>query len=173
MNDAGRMSDAKRNEGQLLSDILGLESLADEITSKLVSEAPDQPTTSAILGPFWRKDAPMRQMGETIVLKEMPSGDYTKMHGMVVDFRTGEPVADAILDVWLTAPNGMYEQQDPDQPEHNLRGRFKTKADGRYEFYSLRPTSYPIPEDGPTGKLLKLLDRHPWRPAHTHFIVGV
>jgi catechol 1,2-dioxygenase len=167
------MSDEKRNEGQLLADVFGLESLADDITCKLVSEAPDQPTASAILGPFWRADAPLREMGESIVLKDVPSGYYTKMHGVVVDFRTGEPVSGAILDVWLTAPNGMYEQQDPDQPDMNLRGRFKTSEDGRYEFYSLRPTAYPIPDDGPTGKLLKLLDRHPWRPGHTHFIVSV
>lgn len=66
---------------------------------------------------------------------------------------------------------GMYEQQDPSQAEHNLRGKFHTDANGEYAFYTIRPTPYPIPFDGPAGKLLQLLDRHPYRPAHIHFIV--
>jgi catechol 1,2-dioxygenase len=85
---------------------------------------------------------------------------------------TGEPIEGAEVDVWHTAPNGLYEQQDPDQPDYNLRGRFMTDAQGRYSFYCLRPTSYPIPFDGPAGKLLQLMDRHPYRPAHIHLIVS-
>lgn len=77
----------------------------------------------------------------------------------------------ALVDVWLAGPNGLYEQQDPDQPDMNLRGRFRTNQDGRYEMYALRPTAYPIPFDGPAGRLLNLLDRHPYRPAHIHFII--
>jgi len=93
------------------------------------------------------------------------------MHGTVTDFKTGEPIGGAEIDLWLAAPNGLYEQQDPDQPDFNLRGRFVTGPDGEYNFYCLRPTPYPIPDDGPGGKLLELLDRHPMRPAHIHFIV--
>ncbi|OCK84215.1 aromatic compound dioxygenase [Lepidopterella palustris CBS 459.81] len=170
LNESGRMSNDRRNEGQLLCDILGLESLVDEITYKLVADAKDGPTSTAILGPFWRKDAPRRKMGETIVFG-IESGDRTYMHGQVIDYRTGKPIEGAELDVWHTAPNGLYEQQDPDQPDMNLRGRFTTGKDGRYNFYCLRPTSYPIPFDGPAGKLLQLLDRHPMRPAHIHFII--
>ncbi|OCL06704.1 aromatic compound dioxygenase [Glonium stellatum] len=170
MNEAGRMSTDRRNEGQLVCDVLGLESLVDEITFKLASDAADAPTATAILGPFWRKDAPVRKMGETIVFG-IDNGDRTYMHGRVLDYRTGEPIEGAELDVWHTAPNGLYEQQDPDQPDMNLRGRFTTGKDGKYNFYCLRPTSYPIPYDGPAGKLLQLLDRHPMRPAHIHFIV--
>jgi catechol 1,2-dioxygenase len=171
MNEAGRMSDSKRNEGQLLCDVLGLESLVDEITYKLASTAADEPTATAILGPFYRHDAPKLDMGASIVSGFEGEGDRTWMHGTVTDYRTGEPVEGAVVDVWHTAPNGLYEQQDPDQPEMNLRGRFTTGKDGKYDFYCLRPVPYPIPFDGPAGKVLKALDRHPYRPAHIHFLV--
>lgn len=171
INEAGRTSTDKRNEGQLLSDIIGLESLVDEITYKLATDATDAPTSTAILGPFWRANAPTRKMGESIV-HNIPDGDHTFMHGTVMDYLTGEPIEGAELDVWHTAPNGLYEQQDENQVDFNLRGRFTTGKDGRYYFYCLRPTSYPIPYDGPAGKLLQLLDRHPMRPAHIHFIVS-
>ncbi|ORY12491.1 Intradiol ring-cleavage dioxygenase [Clohesyomyces aquaticus] len=170
MNEAGRMSDDKRNEGQLVSDIFGLETLVDEITYKLASDAQDEPTATAILGPFWRKDAPLKAMGDTIV-SGIESKDRTWMHGTVTDFTTGKPVEGAVLDVWHTAPNGLYEQQDPNQPDMNLRGRFTTGKNGKYDFYCLRPVPYPIPFDGPAGKLLQALDRHPYRPAHIHFIL--
>lgn len=77
MNEAGQMSTDVRNEGQLVCDILGLESLVDEITYKLAADAMDQPTATAILGPFWRKDAPRRKMGESIVMKDIGDGDHT------------------------------------------------------------------------------------------------
>jgi catechol 1,2-dioxygenase len=172
MNAAGRMSDDKRNEGQLLCDILGLESLVDEITYKLASTAADEPTATAILGPFYRHDAPKLPMGSCIVSKEInEQGDRTWMHGTVTDFISGQPIEGAVVDVWHTAPNGLYEQQDPNQPEMNLRGRFTTGKDGKYSFYCLRPVPYPIPFDGPAGKVLQALDRHPMRPAHIHFLV--
>ncbi|RMZ69949.1 pyruvate decarboxylase [Pyrenophora seminiperda CCB06] len=152
MNAAGRMSDSKRNEGQLLCDILGLESLVDEITFKLASAAADEPTATAILGPFYRHGAPELPMGSCIVSKEVnETGDRTLMHGTVTDFKTGKPIEGAVIDVWHTAPNGLYEQQDPNQPDMNLRGRFTTGKDGAYSFYCLRPVPYPIPYDGPAG----------------------
>jgi catechol 1,2-dioxygenase len=173
MNAAGKMSDEKRNEGQLLCDILGLESLVDEITYKLASDASDEPTATAILGPFYRHNAPKLEMGACIVSDEInKQGDRTWMHGIVTDFRTGKPIEGAVVDVWHTAPNGLYEQQDPEQPEMNLRGTFTTGKDGKYNFYCLRPVPYPIPYDGPAGKVLQALDRHPMRPAHIHFLVS-
>jgi protocatechuate 3,4-dioxygenase beta subunit len=166
------MSDSKRNEGQLVCDVLGLESLVDEITYKLASTAVDEPTATAILGPFYRHEAPKYPMGTCIVSKEInEQGDRTWMHGTITDFRTGKPIEGVVMDVWHTAPNGLYEQQDPDQPEMNLRGRFTTGKDGKYDFYCLRPVPYPIPYDGPAGKILQALDRHPMRPAHIHFLV--
>lgn len=166
------MSDDRRNETQLLLAILGAESLVDEITYKLADEANDAPTATAILGPFWRKDAPLKRMGDSIVSGFEDSPDHALVYGRVSDFATGKPIEHAELDIWETAPNGLYEQQDPNQPEMNLRGRFTTGADGDYNFYCLRPTKYPIPFDGPAGDVLKLLDRHAWRPAHIHFIVS-
>ena len=154
------MSDTKRNEGVLLCDILGLESLVDEITYKLVSAAADEPTASAILGPFYRSNAPSLPNGGCIVSQALnATGDRTWVHGSVTDFTTGKPIAGAVVDVWHAAPNGLYEQQDPDQPEMNLRGRFTTDAEGKYNFYCLRPPPYPIPFDGPSGRVLKALDR--------------
>jgi catechol 1,2-dioxygenase len=167
------MSDPKRNEGQLLCDVLGLESLVDEITYKLATSAADEPTATAILGPFYRHDAPRLEMGSCIVHGIEGGGDRTWMHGSVTDFKTGNPIEGAVIDVWHTAPNGLYEQQDPEQPDMNLRGRFTTGKDGRYDFYCLRPVPYPIPFDGPAGKVLTALDRHPYRPAHIHFLVGL
>lgn len=173
MNAAGRMSDDKRNEGQLVCDVLGLESLVDEITYKLASDAADEPTATAILGPFYRHNAPELSMGSCIVSKEInEQGDRTWMHGTITDFKTGQPIEGAVVDVWHTAPNGLYEQQDPNQPEMNLRGRFTTGKDGKYDFYCLRPVPYPIPFDGPAGKILQALDRHPMRPAHIHFLLS-
>ena len=93
------MSNEKRNEGQLLVDVLGMESLVDEITYTLASEAHDQPTATAILGPFWRKDAPIYKHGQSIV-SGFPDGDHTLMYGRVLDFDTGEPIENAELDVW-------------------------------------------------------------------------
>ena len=165
------MSTSSRNEGQLLCDVIGLESLVDEITYSLASTATPTPTTTSILGPFWRANAPRRELGSSIV-HGIPNGDHTFIHGTVTDCMTGKPIEGAELDVWHTAPNGLYEQQDEGQVDYNLRGRFTTGKDGRYAFYCLRPTSYPIPNDGPAGKLLELLDRHPMRPAHIHFIVS-
>ncbi|KAI9720859.1 MAG: hypothetical protein M1812_002698 [Candelaria pacifica] len=171
INAAGALSTPKRNEGQLLSDVIGLSSLVDTLTSTLTTLAPNQSTSSAILGPFWRADAPLRSMGSSIV-HNIPHGDHTLMHGTVTDSLTHQPLENAELDVWHTAPNGLYEQQDDNQIDMNLRGRFITGKDGTYNFYCLRPTSYPIPTDGSAGRLLKLLDRPFMRPAHIHFIVS-
>ncbi|KAJ2906184.1 putative catechol dioxygenase [Zalerion maritima] len=179
VNEAGRMSDEKRNEGQLVCDVLGLESLVDEITSKLLSTSHAVDTPSAILGPFYRDDPPELKNDQSIVF-HIPKGcswekqaeeEYTYMWGKVISAKTGKPIKGAIVDVWHTAPNGLYEQQDPEQQEYNFRGRFRTDEQGRYSFYCLRPVSYPVPHDGPAGKILELLDRQPFRPAHTHMFI--
>ncbi|KAJ5959840.1 Intradiol ring-cleavage dioxygenase core [Penicillium vulpinum] len=170
LNWAGQMSDDKRNEGQLVCDVFGLESLVDEITFTLAGEAQDAPTATAILGPFFRADTPYRENGEDIVKNKPADGEMAFMHGRVVDFQTKLPLVGATVEVWQASTNGLYEQQDPEQVEFNLRGKFKTDEDGRYSFYCLRPTPYPVPNDGPAGKLLELMDRHPFRPAHIHII---
>lgn len=177
------MSDDRRNETQLLSDILGLESLVDEITSNLFGSSTTE-TPSAILGPFYRHGSPLLPNGSSIVSGLTPAlpwydkaiADSVFIHGTVLSNPPGGngtpiPLPGAIVDVWHTAPNGLYEQQDASQLDMNLRGRFTTDASGRYALYALRPVAYPVPEDGPAGKLLKLLDRHAFRPSHVHFVV--
>ncbi|KXX73899.1 Catechol 1,2-dioxygenase [Madurella mycetomatis] len=178
INECGRMSDDRRNETQLLCDIVGLESLVDDITSKMLATSTSE-TPSSILGPFYRHDAPLLPNGSSIVRNLDPSvswyeqavADSAYVTGRVLS-SSGAPIEGAIVDVWHTAPNGLYEQQDTAQPDMNFRGRFATDSDGRYAFYALRPVPYPIPDDGPAGRLLGLLDRHPYRPGHIHFIVS-
>jgi len=177
------MSDDRRNETQLLCDILGLETLVDEITANMVADASaaGAATPSAILGPFYRHDAPVLPNGSSIVRELTPAvtwyetaiADSALITGRVLSSASPTmPICNAVVDVWHTAPNGLYEQQDPDQPDMNLRGKFITDDEGRFSFYCLRPVAYPIPDDGPAGKFLTMLDRHPYRPGHIHFVVS-
>ena len=117
-NESGRMSNDKRNEGQLVAGVIGLESLVDEITSKLASDATHGPTSTAILGPFRSANAPTRNMGESIV-HDIPNSDHILMYGTVTDYLTGELIEGAESDVWHTAPNGLYKQQDENQIDFN------------------------------------------------------
>jgi catechol 1,2-dioxygenase len=134
LNWAGQMSTDRRNEGQLVTDVIGLESLVDEITHKQAAAKSTSATPSAILGPFWRHDAPTRKNGESIILKTPDDGKVAYFCGRI----------NACVDVWQASTNGLYEQQDEDQPDHNLRGKFYTDNDGNYGFYCLRPTPYPV-----------------------------
>ena len=128
MNAAGRMSDSKRNEGQLLCDILGLESLVDEITYKLASTAADEPTSTAILGPFYRQNAPKLPMGSCIVSKEInEQGDRTFMHGTVTDFKTGQPIEGAVVDVRGHLP----EKEDEGDARNGLRAEDDSGEEGK------------------------------------------
>lgn len=175
LNESGRQSTDRRNETQLISDILGLESLVDEITSKLAlsTHSSTVPTSSAILGPFYRPSAPLLQNYTSILhpSSTIKSSERTLIHGRILDYTSGAPIQGAELDVWHSGPNGLYEQQDPGQPDMNLRGRFRSEEGGKYAFYCLRPASYEIPRDGAAGRLLELLDRGGWRPGHVHFII--
>jgi catechol 1,2-dioxygenase len=93
------------------------------------------------------------------------------MAGRVLDMN-GKPIAGAELDVWQAAADGLYDVQDPSLKEMNMRGKFKTGADGRYLVKTTRPVAYQIPSDGPVGQMLAATNRHPWRPAHVHFVVS-
>lgn len=159
----GQKCDGERQEFVLLSDVLGLSSLVDLIN------AADGATESTVLGPFYVPGAPRRAMGEHIGRPE--DGTPTLIRGHVTD-PEGKPLADATLDVWQANASGFYDTQDPDQPRFNLRGVFVTGPDGRYEFRTARPASYPVPTDGPVGGLLRGSGRHCWRAAHIHAIVS-
>jgi len=175
LDEVGHMyytSGKTRHEMHRISDITGLESLVDEIAHKHAEEG-DAPTSSAILGPFWSPNAPFRKNGESIILNEAPGGLVTLMHGKVVDLTTKRGIEGAVVDIWQASSNGKYDFQDPEnQKPNNLRGKFKTNANGDYYFYCLRPTAYSLPQDGPSWQMLTLLDRHPMRPAHIHLMVS-
>ena len=161
----GHMCDEKRQEFILLSDISGVTMLVDAINHRL----PDEATESTIFGPFYREGAPELAMGASI--SKDGRGEPVVVTGRVLS-TDGTPISDALLDVWETDENGLYEQQDPEQPEMNLRGKFRTDSQGRYCFVGIKPVSYAIPDDGPVGQLLGALGRHPFRPAHIHLLIS-
>ena len=108
-------------------------------------------------------------MGDSVCLDG--KGESCRFVGRILDL-DGTPIDEACLDVWSDNADGFYDVQQPDvQPKWNNRGRFITGPDGCYEFLGIKPTSYPIPDDGPVGQLLIQLGRHPFRPAHVHFLI--
>jgi catechol 1,2-dioxygenase len=161
----GQICSGERQEFILLSDVLGFSMLVDAINNRRPAGA----TENTVFGPFHVADAPIRQMGDCISLDG--KGESCRFVGRVIDVH-GEPIEGACVDVWSDNSDGFYDVQQPDvQPKWNNRGRFMTKADGAYEFIGIKPVSYPIPDDGPVGKMLGSLGRHPYRPAHMHFMV--
>ena len=165
LTETGQKCDDKRQEFILLSDTLGVSMLVDAINNRKPSGA----TELTVLGPFHVAGAPKKAMGDTISLDG--KGDPAYVSGRVVD-QGGKPIAGALLDVWQTSSDGAYDVQDPNQPAMNFRGLFTTGSDGRFFFRTVKPKHYSIPTDGPVGKMLIALGRHPMRPAHIHFIVG-
>lgn len=161
----GQKCDAKRQEFILLSDTLGLSMMVDAINHR----KPGGETESTVLGPFFVEGAPDLELGANIA-PHAKGGAPTLVSGKVTDGK-GKPIAGALLDVWQAGPDGFYDVQKPDSGL-DLRGRFRAGADGRYHFRTVKPVSYPVPTDGPVGKLLLALGRHPYRPAHLHFIVS-
>ncbi|WP_234196870.1 dioxygenase family protein [Pseudacidovorax sp. NFM-22] len=162
----GQATGEKKNEVVLAADILGISTLV----ALQNNQDPQGESPSALLGPFWRANAPDCACGDSIARSGTP-GVPLFVSGVVRDGQ-GRPLADAMVDVWQASPVGLYENQDPTQENMNLRGRFRTDAEGRYHFQSVRPAGYPVPVDGPCGVLLKAQRRHPNRPAHLHFMVS-
>ena len=159
---AGRITTPERNEFVLLSDVMGLSSLVDMINSR-----PDV-TSSSVLGPFHVSNAPPLEIGGDM------RGDFPEevllVTGHVRD-KSGQPIAGAKIDIWQTAPNGLYSSQDPDQDIMSFHGLMTADSKGYYGFTTVRPVSYTVPTDGPVGEILNAAGRHPWRPSHLHFIV--
>jgi protocatechuate 3,4-dioxygenase beta subunit len=165
LTEVGRMCSDRRQEFILLSDTLGLSMLVDLINHDAAGSA----TESTVLGPFYVDGAPWRTDGDAITddLGTQP----LLVSGHVRD-TDGTPVAGATVDVWQNATNRLYAVQDDAQSPDNLRGRFRTDDAGAFAFRTVRPVDYPIPDDGPVGRMLKATGRHPWRPAHIHCIVS-
>jgi hydroxyquinol 1,2-dioxygenase len=161
----GQKCDENRQEFILLSDVLGISMLVETINN----DRDDGATESTVLGPFHVVRSPVRELGDTIDL--VGTGQPCLIEGRVLN-RSGEPVPGAKLDVWQANDQGFYDVQQPDgQPPGNGRGLFTADAEGRYWFRTIVPSYYPIPSDGPVGALLAATNRHPYRPAHVHFIV--
>ncbi|WP_441251892.1 dioxygenase [Tardiphaga sp. 71_E8_N1_1] len=162
---AGQICNAERQEFILLSDTLGLSMLVDAINNR----RPIGATENTVLGPFHVVGAPERKMGDTITLDG--KGESCLFEGCVINAH-GEPINGARIDVWSDNADGFYDVQQPDiQPKWNNRGIFTTGDDGKYSFVGIKPVSYPIPNDGPVGQMLSSLGRHPYRPAHMHYII--
>ncbi|SEH74279.1 hydroxyquinol 1,2-dioxygenase [Rhizobium tibeticum] len=165
LTQTGQICNEWRQEFILLSDVLGVSMLVDAINNRKPSGASE----STVLGPFHVADAPELPMGANICLDQ--KGEDMVIEGRILD-TDGQPITDALIDVWQANDEGFYDvQQKGIQPDFNLRGVFRTGPDGRYWFRAVKPKYYPIPDDGPVGQLLKELGRHPYRPAHLHYII--
>jgi hydroxyquinol 1,2-dioxygenase len=165
LTEVGHMCTDWRQEFILLSDTLGVSMLVDAINH----HRPGGATPNTILGPFHVDKAPHYENGANICLDG--KGEPLLVRGRVID-ADGNPVPGAILDVWQTNDDGFYDvQQKGVQPEWNLRGIFTSDQEGRYWLRTVKPRYYPIPDDGPVGRMLAALGRHPNRAAHIHFII--
>lgn len=164
----GRATGPRKHEGILLADILGVATLTQLRAARHAMAAGG--TEPALVGPFWRANQPLRVHGENIADASTP-GPRLEVRLRVTDLE-GRPLPGARVETWQASPKGLYENQDPDQADMNLRGRFETDADGRCWFTSVRPAGYPVPVDGPCGVLLAAQNRPVMRPAHLHFIVA-
>lgn len=162
----GQISDDKRQEMILLSDNLGISALVNMVSAGV----PEGATETTVIGPFYVPGSPEQQWGESVLRRE---GDEVSLvvHGRVIG-PDGEAIPDATIEIWQTDSNGMYDIQDSTQPADNLRGWYRTRPDGSFLLKTIRPTSYPIPVDGPVGELLRATERHPYRPAHVHAMVS-
>ncbi len=159
----GQLCDATRQEWILLSDTLGVSTLVEMLN---YAAAPGT-TDNTVLGPFYVPGSPERADGESMLV-DADDGDRVVIRGCVRDV-DGNPLAGVVLDCWQNATVGFYAVQQPGvQSPENLRGIYRTDGEGRYEIRTVRPVPYPIPYDGPVGKLLKANARNWMRPGHTH-----
>lgn len=162
----GQLSNATHNEVVLMSGSLGFSALVCLLNNGNNGQTE---TTANLLGPFWRMNSPKTDNGGSIVRSPTP-GPELFVDAYVKD-PAGKPIAGALVDVWHSSPDGLYEQQDPNQADMNLRGQFTTDENGYFGFRSVRPAGYPIPIEGPVGDLLRAAKRHNFRPAHLHFLI--
>lgn len=160
---AGEITTPERQEFVLLSDVMGLSSLVDMLHST------PEATSSSVLGPFHVSNPPPLAIGGD--MKRDFEGEVVLVEGTVRDTE-GNPIAGATIDIWQTAPNGLYSSQDEDQDIHSFHGLMTADENGRYAFTTVRPVEYTVPSDGPVGDILNAAGRHPWRPSHLHYIVS-
>jgi hydroxyquinol 1,2-dioxygenase len=166
LTEAGRMCSDKRQEFILFSDTLGASMVVDLLNHR----KPDGATESTVFGPFHRQGALEMPWGGNIARLDK-TGMPALVGGQVVDL-DGRPIEGALLDVWQAQSSGLYDSQDANLHEMHMRGKFRTDGEGRFLVRTVRPVHYPIPSDGPVGAMLRATGRHPWRPAHIHFVVS-
>ena len=161
----GQTCTEKRQEFIMLSDTLGISMLVDAINHRIPTGA----TETTVLGPFYVQNPPELPLG--FDLGSGLKGEPLYVEGFVSS-TTGAPVPNAIVDIWQSDAEGYYDVQRDDVSGSRLRGRFRTDPQGRFYFWSIMPISYGIPEDGTTGEMLRATGRHPYRPAHVHFMIA-
>ncbi|WP_433786221.1 dioxygenase [Actinomycetospora sp. CA-101289] len=166
LTDTGQISDEKREEFILASDVLGLSMLVVQQNHRLAPEA----TPATVLGPFHIEGSP--ELGFGGDMSDGVPGAPLFVHG-VVRALDGAPVPDAVLDVWQADAEGAYESQLPEVDEARLRAKYTTRADGTYCVRTIAPLGYAIPMDGPVGHLVARTDISHYRPAHVHFLLNV
>ena len=166
LTDTGKMCSDTRQEFILLSDTLGASMLVDAINHRL----PEGATETTVLGPFYVDNPPVAELGDDI--SGGAEGIPMYCHGIVRD-SGGKPIAGAIVDTWHSDDEGYYDVQHYDEGGTiSMRARFQTDENGEFRFWSIVPNYYPIPDDGPVGKMLGAQGRHPYRPAHVHFMIS-
>jgi len=165
MTAVGQACTPLRQEFILLADVLGLSAVVNALHDKKARELGSQ---SSLLGPFYREGAPEMPLGAQIV--EKPTEPEIVVYGQVTD-NDGTPLSDALIQVWQTNERGLYDMQERGGDSMDMRGNFRTDANGRYHFRTVRPLGYSIPMDGPVGELVRLQNRHGFRPSHIHCLV--
>ena len=170
--ETGKGSTAQRNEFVLLSDTLGLSMLVVSLAQARKSatlQGATAATEATVEGPFYWRGAPDVPLGAN--LAEGVPGEPALYCGRVTDVE-GRPLAGALLDVWSGDGDGAYDVQLSNPPTMRARGRLRTDDEGRYYFWSIKPTAYPIPDDLTAGTMLRKMGRKNWRPGHLHVMVS-
>ena len=166
LNRAGQISDEKREEFILSSDILGLSMLVVQMNHRLDPRA----TPATVLGPFHIEGSP--ELGYGADMSQGLPGTPLFVSGVVTDL-DGTPIPDAVLDLWQADNEGLYESQHADGDEARLRAKYTTREDGSYCVRTVAPLGYTIPMDGPVGDLIAQTEISHFRPAHVHFLLNV
>jgi hydroxyquinol 1,2-dioxygenase len=166
LNRTGQISDEKREEFILTSDVLGLSMLVVQMNHALDPRA----TPATVLGPFHIEGSPELDFGAD--MSQGLPGTPLVLHGRVTDL-DGNPVPNAVLDLWQADNEGLYESQHADVDEARLRAKYATREDGSYCVRTVAPLGYTIPMDGPVGDLISRTAISHFRPAHVHFLINV
>jgi len=162
----GQKCSSNRQEFILLSDTLGLSIMVDLLSHRKPAGASE----TTLIGPFFRDGAPELPPGGDMATAD-PTGQPVLLSGRVTGL-DGTPIANALLDVWQSSSEGLYDSQMGEGEELHMRAKYRTDSDGRYLVRTTRPKHYPVPTDGPVGRMLEVTNRHPWRPPHVHFVIS-